>query len=247
VAGSNGTRSDTFFMASKQIVDCGPGPDIWYTFRIAGPPLIVYLDTFGSNFDTSISLRNAGVGGGCTGAGQITCQNDACTGAQDRVFAQLGPGTYFVAVTQRSMVVLPPTAQVSLRWQTLAAGSSGNTFVIGNGTYGGTLGGPSFSAAMCFAGPSGPEWLYYYMLCPTVTRTVSASTCGLTPIDTVLNSRRGVGGPDISCANDMGCSMPVRQEVMAGGAVTGPGLFGVYVDSVGAVMGAPFSVALNGL
>lgn len=83
---------------------CDNQHGVWYSFTVAEGGEVVYFDTFGSGFDTSLSLRNS-TGGFVTDASSThVCNDDAlCTGAglrddESQVAFSLSAGSYYVVV-----------------------------------------------------------------------------------------------------------------------------------------------------
>lgn len=100
-------REHTFFGTTRGATHDGPttacgctsGPDVWFTFTLTAMEL-VYLDTAGSSFDTSLVLTTSSgtpIEGGCDD--DAWCATGGFTSVrQSRVAVWLDPGTYYVAV-----------------------------------------------------------------------------------------------------------------------------------------------------
>ena len=231
LVGASGTRTDTFTGANASVTDCANGAEIWYSFTISSRQ-IVYFDTFGSTFDTKISLRN-----GCSAA-SLQCEDDDCATTQEQLVRLLDPGTYYVAVHAFSAATT--TGTVSLRWQRVRAGNGTHTRITGNGTYSGTTAGTGIVASSC-AGGSGPENGHFFTLCPATSRTVTANTCTGTSFDSVLSIWRD-GDVQVAC-NDDSCGL----QSSTSGAVAGPGVFLIQVDGYSAAATGAYSLAVSGL
>ncbi len=228
LSGTSGTRSDVFDGATATVSDCASGAELWYRITL-GARSVLYLDTFGSSFDTRISVRSA------CGGSYLGCEDDDCGTFQDVLARDLAAGTYYVAVHAWSSSTT--TGTVNLRWQTLPTGNGAATRVTAAGTYSGTTSGTGITSSCVGAGP---EDLFYFTVCPSTTTTVGASTCGGATWDTVLYLRSS-SGTDIAC-NDDTCNF----QSTISGSVSGPGLYGVFVDGLGSSSG-PYSVAISGL
>ncbi len=228
LSGASGTRSDSFDGATATVSDCASGREVWYRISVSARS-ILYLDTFGSSFDTKISVRSA------CGSSYLQCEDDDCSVAQDQLVREVTAGTYYVAVHAFSSATT--TGTVNLRWQTLPTGSGTAARITGNGTYSGTTSGTGITSS-CTG--SGPENVHYFTLCPATSRTVTASTCSLASFDTVLYLRSGTG-VDVVC-NDDACGV----QSSISGAISGPGLWGVFVDGWGGASGS-YSVSVSGL
>ncbi len=214
LSGASGTRTaDTIAGAAAEVADCAFGNDIWYRITLAARS-ILYVDTFGSSFDTSLSIRS-----GCTSA-PVACEDDDCSTLQDIAVADLGAGTHYIVVHTRGNT----TGTVNLRWQTLATGSGPSVRITGNGSFPGTTSGTGITAGSCTTA-SGPENLHYTTLCPGASRTLTAATCTTASFDTVLYVR-SAGGTQVACDDD-GC-LSNRSTVTT--ALSGPGLYGIFVD-----------------
>jgi hypothetical protein len=171
LSGASGTRTgDSISGATQQLSDCHFGTDLFYRITLASRS-ILYVDTFGSSFDTSLSIRSS-----CTGA-PVSCEDDDCSTLQDVAVADLPAGTHYIVVHTRAST----TGTIDLRWQTLATGSGTATRVTANGTFAGTTGTTSATtaSATCFGRGAGPENLHYFTICPATTRTVTMATCSL--------------------------------------------------------------------
>lgn len=227
------------------------GGDIWYQFSLAGP-MVVYIDTLSSSmFDTVLALRNS------CGSGAGICNNDSCGVSGSQIFAKLDAGTYYFTVSSVNATV-PRGATVTIRLQTMRAGSGMNTRVASTNMapyYSTPIGwGPmtipvsSVSAyepvpSSCSPTMGKSENLHYFALCPGITRTLSASTCGaasMPAMDTVLYVvQPGTTGMlnTLTC-NDNGTGATCG-TYSATGAVTvaGPGLFGIVIENNNASTG----------
>ncbi|MBX3269376.1 MAG: hypothetical protein KF729_03900 [Sandaracinaceae bacterium] len=229
LSGSTGTRTDTFDGASRTATDCRSGAELWYRFTVT-ERTVVYFDTFGSAFDTAISIRAA------CGTGMVECVDDACGVTQDQLVRVVTPGTYHVAVHAFSAATYVGT--VALRWAFMRAASGANTRITGNGTFSGTTGGTGVMSGACAGG--GPEDGWYFTRCPSASGTVTAETCTRASWDTVLYVRSG-GDVELGC-NDDACSTQSRVSATYGG----PGVYMIVVDGFGSAAGS-YSVAVTGL
>jgi hypothetical protein len=226
--GASGTRTgDSIAGATAQLTDCTIGSDLFYSITLSQRS-IVYVDTFGSSFDTSISIRSS-----CAGA-PVTCVDDACGGLQDVAVADLPAGTHFIVVHTR----FSTTGTINLRWQTLATGAGTAVRATTSGNYTGTTTSSGTTSGTC--GGSSGENLVYFTVCPSVSRSVTASTCSGATWDTVLYMRSS-GGTQLACADD---SCGLQSTITA--TATGPGVFGVFVDGFGGGSGS-YTLNLSGL
>jgi hypothetical protein len=230
LSATSGTRTgDSFNAATREVIGCGSGPEIWYRITL-GARSILYVDTFGSSFDTALSIRSS-----CGGAA-VSCENDDCAVAQDQAVADLPAGTHFIAVHAFSAATSSGT--VNLRWETLALGNGPSSRVTANGTFSGTTSGAGLTSASCNG--TGPENVYYFTVCPSTTRSVTASTCTGTSWDSVLYIRNAAA-TELACNDDF-CGL--QSSVTA--STTGPGVFGVFVDGYFGASGA-YALTISGL
>ena len=227
LSGTSGTTTDTYSNASRSVTDCGSGGELWYQLTVPTRS-ILYVDSLGSSFDTNISLRT-----GC-GAAAVQCEDDDCAVLQEQLVRVVAPGTYYVALHAFSAATTSGT--IALRWQMVPAGNGTYTRITGNGTYSGTTSGSGTLTSTC--GGSGPEDGWYFTMCPSTTRTVTANTCSGTSFDSVLSIK---GLSQIAC-NDDSCGL----QSSTSGSVSGPGVFVVQVDGFGSSSG-PYQVAIGGL
>ncbi|MBL8682462.1 MAG: hypothetical protein JNK05_25065 [Myxococcales bacterium] len=166
---------------------CTGGANVWYTFRttIAG---VVYFDTAGSAFDTSLFLTDsAGVAvpaqsaNGFSGAG--LCNDDSRCGMgggftnenQARLAGYLNPGTYYLAVGGCG------TGSFTLHAQFVSE-SAGRNFVnnriLSTGTQSATtLGTESSLYASSCGGTAGAEHVRWYLSCGASSERQLFSLC----------------------------------------------------------------------
>jgi len=176
---------------------------------------LIYLDTFGTAFDTSLSYR----GTSCPGTA-VVCEDDDCATLQDQIAVVAAPGTHFFAMHTRNSGVTP--GPVSLRWQVMPAAAGTNTRI---------------TAAGSSAGSS--ENGYHWTQCVGATRSVSANTCTAS-YDTVLHVRGPAG--EIACDDDTCGSL--RSRITAA-STSGVGLFQIVVDGYSTSSSGSYTLALT--
>ncbi|MEZ4368618.1 MAG: hypothetical protein R2939_20410 [Kofleriaceae bacterium] len=201
---------------------------------------MIYLDTFGSNFDTVLRVYP----GACGGGGTPVCDDDAgvCTGLQSQLATQLAAGSYCVVVDQYDSDEVGGTVNLRFtrggRTGTAISASSGsrtgNTCTASDQTY------PSCQLDS-FTGDVG----YYFTSCPETPLTVSAATCASSPSwDSVVHLRAGnaQAPTDLACNDDglspCGTTSPIRLSSFTGGSVAGAGLNWLIVDGYHFACGA---------
>ncbi len=201
------------------------GRDVWYSFTLAYSE-IVFINTFGSSFDTNTGVTDF-CGGTLTG-----CFDDACGTLQDGYWVALAAGTHYVVVDG----VSGASGAFALNIEHLPMGGDGLGRVLTGGTtasFTGTTSGPSGVSATC-GGATGPEHLYFWTQCPTAPGgTFRATTCNSTTnFDTVLYVASGPTGGTLACNDDdAGCPYGTSRSTIAASIPSGAGLFGVWVDA----------------
>jgi len=210
--------------------DCGAAPEVYYRFTLTQRE-VVYADTFGSAYDTTVAFAS---GTGLTTVSG-TCNDDSsCGGLQSQTVTVLAPGTYYVVVGGFNT----NTGNFTLRFQHLPAGGGAvnriTSTATGLQTFMGTTTGTSAFSTSC-GGGSGPEVAYYFTTCPNFVQTAfTASTCGAATWDTVLE-QRSAGRTPLSFCNDDACSV---QSTVTGNIPAAQGLHTLYVDGFGGASGA---------
>ena len=215
------------------------GRDVYYTFSLPAAE-VVYVDTFGSNFDTTVRIFS----GSCPSLGaNAACFDDACSILQTQGATQLAAGTYCLVLDQYSSSQTNGTAVLTFT----RGGRTGAAFPATSGTVTGTtVGGVNTTqAGTCAVGFSqGADAGHYFMVCPSTTRTVTAATCTTpTSWDSVLYLRKGAAGSaDVGCNDDglapCGTASPIRLSSLPATSAVGPGLFWLIVDGYNGASGA---------
>jgi hypothetical protein len=214
---------------------CTAGSDVFYTFTLTAPE-IVYADTVGSTFDTSLFLQDS-MGNNIAAAGLpagATCNDDGglagcATGRQSQIMAQLGPGQYFLVLSGCA------TGVANVRVQRVAVGNgAARALAQGSSVVSGTTMGTGRVTATCCSG--GPEDTFYWYTCPAFAGgTFNASTCGRATWDTELAQLSPGRGLTAVC-NDDACGP--RQSLVSATIPRGAGLHAFYVDGCGVASGA---------
>ncbi|MBK8692904.1 MAG: hypothetical protein IPN17_11565 [Deltaproteobacteria bacterium] len=213
---------------------CG-GADVYYRFTLARRE-VVYVDTFGTAYDTELAFAPA------SGTGTIagTCTDDSCGGTQSQIARVLDAGTYYVVVSGFSTNSGPFT----LHFQHLPIGSGAVTQITslaaGTQTFMGTTSGTGVLTQSCTTA-GGPETSYWFMTCPTFAATqFNAATCGAATWDTVLEQRSAARTANI--CNDDGCG---AQSTITGTLASGAGLHSLYVDGYSAAAAGAYTLSLT--
>ncbi len=241
-------------------------PNVWYRFTLTQRE-IVYLDTSGSAFDTSLLVTDA-VGNPVPGsAGQPAglCNDDAGCAAgtgfsgtlESRTFGILDAGTYYVGVggcgSGRFTLHLQHVAESSAAAvdETRMAGDLLRWWSSTNGA--------SLNTATCTLAP-GPERMHWFVTCggqPQLFSTCRSDqgqyvrASGATLYDTVLYARSAATGKTTAC-NDDGLSNGATDCTGSGGdssnygsrlTYTAPrGLNLVFVDNYNSNQGLQYTL-----
>lgn len=234
LSGLRGTQSAIMEDATSSVEGCGSGRDIWFRINVPRRALL-YVDNFGTTFDSRISLWNS-----CGGT-VVQCEDDDCGERQEKLMRVVNPGNYFIAVhTFGSSTTV--TGPVQIRWQILDVGNGEYSAITRDGTYSGTLSGSGTISPECTSRGLGPEAGRYFFLCPGDTESVTAATCdSSTGLDTVL-SIRGGNNASLAC-NDDSCGL--RSSVTE--SLSGPGAFVLEVDGYNSDDTGAYVMTVSGL
>jgi hypothetical protein len=233
---------------------CGAagGLDVFYKITLAADETI-YLDTFGSDFDTVIRVFHGACAGGAA-PNNVVCHDNAnnCNSVQTVWLGTMRAGDNCIVVDG----VDGTQTGHSLKLRVERGGRTGTPIIppgVISGTQSYTMTGDTTNAGNTEDGScsqhGSPDQGYAFSLCPGVTQTVGATTCNattaMTPWDTALWAR-GPGG-ELACQDDDMAACP------AGGgfstisfSATGNHLFWVIVDGAGGTPNrGPYQVDLN--
>jgi hypothetical protein len=213
------------------------GRDVYYTFTLPAAE-VVYVDTFGSNFDTSVRI----FAGSCTslGANQV-CFDDRCNVTQSQGAIQLAAGTYCLVLDQYASTQTAGNASLTFT----RGGRTGTAISApGSGTINATtVGAANASAGTCTTTGSSPDVGYWFLVCPSTTRTVAANTCASAASwDSVLYLEKAPSATDLVCNDDStttcGTASPIRLSSFSGASAATTGLFWLIVDGFNGASGA---------
>lgn len=206
-----------------------PYPDVFYTLHVDADADL-YLDTFGSAFDTILSLRT-----GCESGSEIACSNDASSLRTSRVIYRNVPhGDYIVVVDgDRDR----PAGDYTLNARTMPSApriSCENALdITGGGAVFGRTEGMSIASGPC-GGVDSPEEVFQFTL--TARTMVALRTAG-SDFDTVLYVRPRIcpasaGGTSIACNDDTagGLAASLDLDLM-------PGTYFVFLDGASGAAG----------
>jgi hypothetical protein len=201
--------------------------DVFY--KVSTPKAVVlYVDTFGSDFDTVVRVFPGACVAGVFAPGTV-CHNDQCGTPQTQFVGGIATGDNCIVVAEKT----PATTPAHLMMHVEVAGWNGQALPVGvnqvsNGT---TAASNDDTVGSCAGGTGGRDRAYYFAGCPGVTLTLDATTCSAaTAYDTVLYVL-GPGTTELACNDDdAACSvMPTASRLSAVHAV-GAHLFWVVID-----------------
>jgi hypothetical protein len=210
------------------------GRDVFFTFRLTQPEL-VYADTVGATWDTSLFFQDA-AGANIATAGVafgLACNDDGglagcTTGTLSQVLVRLEAGTYYLVLSGCG------SGRATIRFQHLAVGTGTLVALAGGSrTLTGSTSGSSRVSTTCGSGV-GPEAIYFWHTCPGAPGgTFTAATCGLASWDTILEQRSAARS--LAACNDDGCDV---QSSITAAIPTGPGIHVLQVDGFGGASGS---------
>ncbi len=223
---------------------CTSGNDVFYRFALTQSE-IVYADTSGATWDTSLFLQNS-AGANITSAnltGGAACNDDGGTagcgiGNQAQIAAYLAAGTYYLVLSGCG------AGEVTLRFQHLAAGNVQRAVRFSTGVNIGvsaTLSGASASTGACCT--SGPEVTWYAIGCPGMAALPASMHVATNSAHNLSMEQRSAGrAPVAVCMSAGGCGAAgtTLSTTIPGGA----GLHTFVFDSCGVASSGPLSGGL---
>lgn len=204
-------------------------PDVFYNLHVPTDGDL-YLDTFGSMFDTIVSLRDA-----CDMGSEIACSNDANVSRTSRViYRNLPHGDYVVVVDgDRDRPAGDYTLTAASRPGAPRISCENALDITGGGAVYGRTEGMSIASGPC-GGFDAPEEVFEFTL--TARTAVLLRTAG-SDFDTVLYVRpmtcsASAGGMSIACNDDpsAGTAAALDLDLM-------PGRYFVFLDGAGGAAG----------
>jgi hypothetical protein len=227
------------------------GADVYYKFTLTQTE-VVYLDTFGSEYDTVVYLLN-GCGGTAVANG---CQDDSGCSAPDFQHSQLAvtlpAGTYIVVVDSYGYSMSDTRwmgGAFTLNFRHSGPNCSGaSRLTSGTRTSSDTCTGVASQNGSCTsAAGSGKEHTYYFLECPG-THALDATTCDATTtaLDSVLYVKYGdCNGGDIACNDDTATTCSATADVFVSHLTTTLQTGGIYylmVDTYGTKACGPYGL-----
>jgi hypothetical protein len=218
---------------------CGStgGRDVYYKIHLDTDEAL-YLDTFGSSYDTVVRVFHGTCKDGIAPSGTL-CHNDACGGAQTQGVFDLSAGNNCIVVDQASGA--ETTGALTLHVE--RGLRSGLPISLGTPVTGNTTTGTDQSTAPCVNG-AGPDIGYHFTECPGNSDTFVATTCNaVTDFDPVVYIRGPTGtlrcdDNDMQCSTGLGTTNATTTSVTTGG----PHIFWIIVDATAAGVGGNFEL-----
>ncbi|MBV8757006.1 MAG: hypothetical protein JO257_07020 [Deltaproteobacteria bacterium] len=186
------------------------GLDVFYTVTLAADE-VVYLDTFGSDFDTVIRVFHGACAAGAAPGG-VVCHDNAnnCSSVQTVWLGTMKAGANCIVVDGLDGTQTGHSLKLRVERGHRNGGLVTPSGVIGSASYsqtGDTTGATNVEDGSCaqhMAGENG----FAFSMCPGVTKTVTASTCNQASAtaawDTAIWSRGPAG--ELACADDDGAN-----------------------------------------
>lgn len=199
---------------------CAAGrPEVFFRLSLAAPE-VVYFDTFGSPFDTAVTVRR----GPCELVGEETaCANDSCGGAQSQGAWQLAAGDHCVIVDGPASSGGGGTVG---KLSVVRGKHPGEALPMASGTVrGDTCKDDNSNNAGCGCEPA-EDHHYFFTVCPGSSVASRFETCGtMATWDTVLQLR-SAAGDGLACDDDScdDTSSAISRTVM------GPGMYWAIID-----------------
>jgi Trypsin len=237
------------------VADCGttaPSPTVYYRLNITRS-MLLYVDSFGSTFDTVLFLTKDPAGN-AQDTGFI-CNDDTCGGRASQITQRLVPGTYFLGVsgysgasgaytlnvqhvpasgTLQSIPSIEPNSGVPTQFSTLLGGTTDPTLDTVD--------------SVC-ASTGGQDWTFFFTTCPSFDRSaLHAAFTASTGWDTVLTEHDGNASrvertlPRTTCSDDV---LGYRQSDLSVVPTPGAGVHTLLVDGYNAFAHGPFSLVFQ--
>lgn len=207
---------------------------VYYSVTIAAQS-VLYVDTFGSMYDTRVGIRPAGA------MSTMACIDDSCAGQQSQTALVVPAGTHLIEVSGYNgatgvftLNVAAIPAAVGGRNQPVVPDAN-RQFVRGNTAAMGTM------AIDVPALGSKKADLYYYLTCPAQPAGLHVDTCS-SDFDTMLSVLHGgIAAPSTNTddnGGNAGCLLGRNGSNFSGTQFpAGAGIHGIYVTGFGAAEG----------
>ncbi|MGE0399101.1 MAG: hypothetical protein AB7T06_20490 [Kofleriaceae bacterium] len=238
--GDLANATDTF--AQRGCGDVG-GRELFYKITLTAAE-VYYIDTFGSDFDTSVRVY---AGTPCNQLDATvtptTCDDDACGTEQSQFAFPLPSGTSCIVVDQNAGSTDDDlTLHVTRSRRTGTPLGDGMQTLTGDTCTSTNSGNPNIPCNDADNDAKDVSW--YFTSCPGVNRRLDASTCvdvTMVHFDTVLYVHKSGVQADLVCRDDSEPPCTPRPDrpdhvdgtVLTNVNTTGPGLFWLVLDGFG--------------
>jgi hypothetical protein len=206
----------------------GGGRDIYYEVILTAPQAY-YFDTFDSDFDSVIRVLHGPCVDGVAPAGTV-CHDDQCGTVQTQGIWDLLAGTSCIVIDQKSSA----ETKGSLVLHVEPGKRTGVALDLGTPVTGTTVGASNQSNAVpagdCVNVPA-PDVGYHFVVCPTATPKIVATTCNAT---TNFDSQVYIRGPagQLRCDDDDStCPSNGLDSTTTVVTLAGPHMYWIIVDS----------------
>lgn len=224
---------------------CTSGNDVFYTFTIAaGQSELIYADTIGSMFDTSLFVQTstgtnvtatnlAGQGAACSDNDGLT---GCTTGMQSQIMLRLDAGTYRLVLSGCG------AGRATIRFQHIPLGNGSVNFLPAGMTTTALTSTSGTGRITSTCGSAGPENTYYWFSCASSAGgAFGASTCGNASWDTSLAQISPARATAVVC-NDDACG---TQSTVNSTIPAGAGIHALYVDGYSSTSSGTYRVAIT--
>jgi hypothetical protein len=223
-AGNDSTKPNGL----NQVCGGQGGRDVYYKIHLDSDEAL-YLDTFGSDFDSVIRVFHGACFDGMSPSPGTVCHNDACASKQTQAIWDLSAGDNCVVVDQFSS----SETNGSLVLHVERGKRSGMPIDLGTAVTGDTSTGTDQSTAGCVH--VAPDLGYHFTACPGDSLAITATTCNATlNFDSALYARQANGSSPqtgLSCNDDdANCSLNLGASTISFTAQDAH-LFWIIVDA----------------
>jgi hypothetical protein len=227
---------------------CTPAADVWYRFTLSTRSVVWLLAEHSATGDLSLHLHQDSCTGTIPSGG---CNDDSCPRPGDgynrfpQIAAVLDPATYYLAVDGCAADAFTLHFSASAPGPDAPLGTTNLLLSGGSARTGNTSGGGNdVSPAATCGSTSAPEHVYFFAVCPSASKTVTADTCTGTDYDSYLYAKRDnvQTGTQLACTDD-GCG---TNDATISFTASGPGIFFIVVDGWTTNSGN-YSLAYGGL
>jgi hypothetical protein len=208
---------------------CGSdgGRDLYYKIHLQFDQAI-YLDTFGSNFDSVIRVVHGACADGAAPVVGTVCHNDACGGKQTQFIWDMRAGDNCVIVDQNA-----PEPNGSLVMHVELGRRTGQPLTLGTPISSDTTSSGDQMIGTC--SQTGNDVGFHFTVCPNQTQTIAATTCNANLAFDSSMYAKGASGQNpltnLACNDDdANCTANTSASTIQFTAA-GPHLYWIIVDA----------------